>query len=111
MLQYETAKKLYDEISEKASKCTKEGFDDFYREFLQDATDYAVTRLNWFFMNQSERNEDDASRSIKHDGFMSLLTAVCRNLEITGIDDILPDRKTKGDFACYIALFLALGQR
>lgn len=62
-------------------------------------------------MNQSARSEDDKSRSLKHDAFMSILGAVCRNLEIEGIDELLSDRKMKGDFACYIALFLALEQR
>ena len=33
------------------------------------------------------------------------------NLEIDGVEELLPDRKTKGDFACFIALFLALEQR
>ena len=27
------------------------------------------------------------------------------------IDEIMPDRKLKGDFACYVALFLSLEQR
>ena len=46
-----------------------------------------------------------------HDAYMSSLVAVCRNLGIEGIDEIMPDRKAKGDFACYIALFLSLEQR
>jgi hypothetical protein len=40
-----------------------------------------------------------------------MLTAVCRNLGMDNLEEILPDRKTKGDFACYIALFLGLEQR
>lgn len=55
--------------------------------------------------------EDDRGRSIKHDAFMSMLGAVCRHLGLEGVDVILPDRKNKGDFACCIALFLALEQR
>ena len=111
MLQYEIAKKLYEEIEEKAAKCSKEGFGEFYRSFLEDATEYAKTRMAWSFMEQDERAENDRGRSAKHDAFMAMLQAICRNLGIEEIDEIMPDRKTKGDFACYVALFLALEQR
>ena len=111
MLQYEIAQKLYEEIEEKAAKCPKEGFGEFYREFLQSAADYARTRLAWSFMDVEECEADDAGRTMKHDGYMAMLNAVCRNLGVEGIDEIMPDRKAKGDFACYIALFLALEQR
>ena len=111
MLQYEIAKKLFDEINEKAINDPREGFDDFYNGFLKSAVSYAETRTEWNFMELSERMERDRSRSIKHDSYMSNLGAVCRNLGIEGIDEIMPDRKAKGDFACYVALFLALEQR
>ena len=88
-----------------------EDFKEFYQEFLELAADYAKTRLSWTFMDLEERRADDASRTIKHNAYMAALTAVCRNLGIEGIDDLMPDRKSKGDSACYIALFLALEQR
>ena len=110
MLQYEVAKKLYNEMKEKAAKQSEE-FREFYQEFLKDAAEYAKTRLSWSFLDLTEKRADDASRSIKHDGYMAMLNAVCRNLRIEEIDKILPDRKTKGDFACYVALFLELEQR
>ena len=110
MLPYETAKKLYEQIKEKMVGQT-EDFQEFYREFLELAADYAKTRLSWSFMDLEERRADDASRSIKHDAYMAKLGAVCRNLGIEGIDDLMPERKSKGDFACYIALFLSLEQR
>ena len=111
MLQYEVAKRVYDEIKEKAEKSSVDGFEKFYSRFLRHAVDYAQNRTEWSFMDQAARAEDDQSRSIKHDAYMSMLSAVCRNLGIEGIDTMMPDRKTKGDFACYIALFLALEQR
>ena len=110
MLQYEVASKLYEEIREKALKQPEE-FREFYQEFLDATTEYAKTRLSWSFMNLEERRADDRSRSIKHNGYMAMLSAVCRNLGIEGIDELMPERKAKGDFACYIALFLALEQR
>lgn len=111
MLQYEVARSVYEEIKEKATECSKEGFDEFYRNFLELAVDYAKTRTAWSLMDYAARVEDDKARSIKHDAFISILGAICRNLGITGVEEMMPDRKTKGDFACYIALFLALEQR
>ena len=110
MLQYEIAKKLYDEMKDKAAK-EPEDFYEFFEGFLKSATEYASTRTNWSFMDRETRMEQDRGRSIQHDGYMSLLTAICRNLKIEGIDEIMPDRKMKGDFACYVALFLGLEQR
>lgn len=111
MLQYEIAKNLYEDIKEKSSSRNEEIFLDFYKDFLKSAADYAKTRTAWSFMDRNTRLQEDKRRSIKHDAFMSMLGAICRNLDIHEIDDIMPDRKTKGDFACYITLFLALEQR
>ena len=111
MLQYEIAKKLFDEINEKSTNDPREGFKEFYEGFLKSAVNYAETRTAWTFMEQAERIESDRSRSIKHDAYMSSLGGICRNLGIEGIEEIMPDRKAKGDFACYISLFLGLEQR
>lgn len=35
MLQYEFAKKLFDEINEKAKNDTREGFKEFYEDFFE----------------------------------------------------------------------------
>jgi hypothetical protein len=111
MLQYEIARELYEELKEKAAHSSKNGLQDFYKMFLKSAAEYAATRTSWAVMDQASRNEDDRSRRMKHDAFISMLNAVSRNLGIENIDDIVSDRKAKGDFACYIALFLALEQR
>lgn len=110
MLQYETAREIYEQMKEKV-KGRKDGMESFYQLFLKSASDYAATRTSWACMDQAGRVEDDRSRRVKHDGFISLLNALSRNLGMEEIEEIMPDRKTKGDFACYIALFLALEQR
>lgn len=110
MLQHETARSVYEEIKGKAVRSTRSEFHDFYKMFLKSATEYASIRTSWAIMNQSGRNEDDKFRRIKHDAFISILSALARNMDIN-IEEIMPDRKSKGDFACYIALFLALEQR
>ena len=110
MVDYSTAEKLYLEIKEVAAKQDEE-FQDFYNKYLKNAVEYANTRSKWFFMDNQSRNAEDAGRTALHNAFISSLNAVCRFLQIPNIDTILPDRKAIGDFACYIALFLALDQR
>lgn len=110
MLQFEEARQLYEEMKEKAARSSQSGFQDFFKLFLKSAADYAATRSSWATMDQSVRNEDDKPRRLKHDAFISILNAISRNLDV-GIEEIMPDRKAKGDFACYIALFMALEQR
>lgn len=111
MLQYETARELYEEMKKRVAEKNQDSFRDFYKMFLKNAVDYANTRASWGYMTQAERMADDKARSVKHDALISMLTAICRNLGMENIEEILPDRKTKGDFACYIALFLGLEQR
>lgn len=111
MLQHETAKRLYEEMKEKAKQSPLGGFQDFYKMFLKSAVDYAATRAAWATMDQAARNEDDKPRRLKHDAFISMLNAISRNLGMDEIEAVMPDRKSKGDFACFVALFLALDQR
>lgn len=111
MLSHAAAEQLFKEIREKAQTHTDEAFVSRYRNFLAAAAEYAKTRLDWSFMTPAARANDDTARSIRHDSFMLQLSMVCRALGMDGVDSILPDRKTRGDFACYIALFLSLEQR
>ena len=112
MLEYAIAKNVYEEMKARASEIVKKGGSDrLYTMFLKNAVSYANARMEWSFMTLAIRAENDQRRSITHDSFMSMLDAVCRKFEIENIDTLMPDRKTKGDFACYIALFLALEQR
>ena len=53
ILQYEIAKKLYEEIKEKAKNSTIEGFDEFYERFLKTAVNYANNRTDWSFMTKA----------------------------------------------------------
>ena len=111
MFQYEKAKELYEELKTKADRIQDSDIKELYDDFLKSTVDYSKCRVRWAFMDKDERMSDDKSRSMKHDAYMMMLGAVCRNLDIEGIDEIMPDRKTKGDFACYITMFLGLEQR
>lgn len=110
MLQYDIARMIYEEIKAKSQKA-QPGFEIAYKLFLESAVDYAHIRTSWAGMDQAARNEADKGRRIKHDAFIAILNAICRNLGMTDVEEHMPDRKTKGDFACYIALFLGLEQR
>ena len=111
MLQYDDAKRLYEEIEAKMADNKDQDLQELYEDFLKAAAEYAKTRLSWSFMDMDAKRQDDGSRTIKHNGFISILTAICRNLGIDGAAELMPERKSQGDFACYIALLLALKQR
>ena len=111
MLSYETAAQIFEEIRQKALQRSDEAFRSHYSRLLEDAAEYAKTRLAWSFMTPEARRDDDSARSVKHDAFMLRLSIVGRLLGIDDLDKKLPDRKTRGDLACYMALFLSLEQR
>lgn len=113
MLLYDVAKSTYLEIKAAviAADDPLDRYADMYERLLKSAVSYAETRAEWAFMNRADRAEFDRGRTIKHDAFMSNLTALCDALHIKYIDTLMPDRKDKGDFACYIALFLSIEQR
>ena len=111
MLRYDVAMEWYEEIKEKGEALADKDLKDIYIAFLKSAVDYTAKRTRWSFMDWSEKSADDGARSNLHEGFMTHLGMVCRNLEIDGLLETMPDRKTKGDFACYITLFLSLEQR
>lgn len=110
MLEYEVARELYGELKDKSSNAS-EDIKELYTDFLKTAVDYAKTRTDWSFMTFEERIDEDQGRTYKHNAVISMLTAICRNLGVDRLESIAPDRKTKGDFACYVALFLGIEQR
>ena len=95
MLKYEVAKELYEEIKSKAACKSDEDFQELYQDFLKSSVDYAQKRTAWTFMGWNERRQDGGSRSATHKAYMAMLG----------------ERKSKGDFACYITMFLALEHR
>ncbi|MBR3835757.1 MAG: hypothetical protein IKJ69_03080 [Clostridia bacterium] len=112
-LSYEEALRAYTMIKEKASEIPEDDTDlkEFYQDFLRSAMDYALIRTQWTFMSLDEIKEIDPLRTRRHNGFIAALEGICRNFRIEGIDAVMLDRKTKGDFACYISMFLGIEQR
>ena len=112
MLRYDVAMEWYEQIKEKGETVADEDLKDIlYRAFLKSAVEYTAKRTGWSFMDWSERGADGGDRTNYHEAFMSRLEMVCRNFGIDGLLETMTDRKTKGDFACYITLFLSLEQR
>ena len=111
MLDYNVAFQKYEEIKKKNAECENVHIQELYVDFLKEAVEYANIRTKWSFMDMDAKREVDSIRTAHHNSFIGLLTAICRNLEVKEIEDIMPDRKTKGDFACYIAAFLGIEQR
>lgn len=109
-LSYEDAKALYETLSQQAKADRDPDVQEFWTGLRQEAPKYAAIRAQWATMSPQEQAEADKGRSVIHDGFMARLDPLCRAL---GIDTatLLPDRKAKGDFACYITLFLGLENR
>lgn len=109
-LSYEDAKTLYETLSQRAAADRDPDIQEFWTDLRREAPQYAAIRAQWATMTLQEQAEADAGRSRVHDGFMCKLDPLCRAL---GIDTaaLLPDRKAKGDFACYITLFLGLANR
>ena len=112
-LSYEEALRAYTMIKEKAEEIPEDDVDlkEFYTDFLKSAMDYALIRTQWTFMSMDEIRETDSLRTRRHNGFIAALEGICRNFRIEGIDAVMENRKTKGDFACYIAMFLGIEQR
>ncbi|MGI6014137.1 MAG: hypothetical protein ACOX7K_07635 [Oscillospiraceae bacterium] len=113
MLDYQTALTVWNTLQEVfLVRCEENpNAHEFFEEFLHSAVDYAAIRTNWSFMTTAEQLNQDHYRTVHHDAFMARLQAVCRICGITDLETWMPDRKTKGDFACYITAFLGLSQR
>jgi len=85
------------------------------RDALERACAYATLRTQWQLGDPTERFEIDRRRTIAHEAFIATINALSRNMAASGLPiewrARLPDRKTIGDFACYVACFLGLEAR
>lgn len=80
------------------------------------AVEYAKFRSQWRFLTIDQRREIDPTRTIAHNAFIDSANILSRNMAKQGEDNswraaLGDDRKIIGDFACYIALYLALESR
>ena len=103
------SRNCYDQIKESSLESLKLSL---YRQAL----DYAQVRSQWQLMTLEQRKEIDPRRTMVHNAFIDSANILSRNMTKQGEDNswrevLGDDRKVIGDFACYVALFLALEAR
>lgn len=95
---------------------------ELYDELIAIATRYAEMRAKWFIMTQEEKLEQDARRTSYHDSVITHFNMLARYLKSKGIDALWRDelgyeeddkynRKTIGDFACYLVFLNSINAR
>ena len=89
---------------------------ELYNDFLEGAVAYASIRSGWMLLSNEEKMDQDKGRSYRHDSFINRVNILARYFEKIGKDvswraELGEERKTIGDFACYLALFYGLEAR
>jgi hypothetical protein len=80
------------------------------------AARYAGLRADWALADPAGREALDALRRAAHDAFIDACNILSRNMAERGESiewrrELGDDRKTIGDFACWLSLSLALSAR
>lgn len=106
MITHELAQDLFGAIESTERK-------DLRRDLMERAVHYAHYRSRWPLLDFDERRELDAARTSAHNAFIDACNNLSRNMAQIGEDNgwrasLGEDRRTIGDFACYITLFLGL---
>lgn len=107
------AKEIYDEILQYRQEAD-EAIDDLYEDLDKKAVRYANIRASWHGYTRAEKLEKDSGRTAAHDAFIAAVNIIGRYQTKSGAgwwERLGDDRKRIGDFACYLALFLALDAR
>lgn len=85
-------------------------------DLISYAVRYAQKRVEWELSDLKSRVELDNSRTISHDAFIDSCNILARQMEKQSEDiswrkSLGNDRKTIGDFACYIHYALSIRAR
>lgn len=86
------------------------------KSLYKAAVHYATIRAEWQFMTIEEQAEADAGRTAVHNHFIDCCNILSRT-QMTASEDntwrreIGMERKTIGDFACYVNCFIGIGNR
>lgn len=104
---------------------SEEYFREEYSKLVSHAIRYAGIRVEWSGFDREEKMREDASRTNAHNMFLNDVERYAGYMKRNGKDikwfeelgqgiepeEINLKRKRIGDWACYIALFVALNQR
>jgi hypothetical protein len=105
----DTAQHIYEQINGTRLHQLKEAL-------LQSAIAYARIRVDWYTASVDARREMDQHRTNVHNAFIDACNILSRNMAKHGEDSswralLGNDRKTIGDFACYLHCLLGLKAR
>ena len=109
MLSHESARQCYGEI--KSSQLTA-----LRKDLILKAIAYAQIRAQWQLYTYEQRRELDQTRTLAHNAFIDACNIMSRNMGKHGEDNswralLGDDRKTIGDFACYVHCFVGMEAR
>lgn len=113
ILTYTEALEIYNEMYSHID-WTDEDIVYLYDSLIEKAIRYAHIRAVWNALSREEKLEKDDSRTAAHDSFISSINIISRVEGKIGLqwkERLTDDRKTIGDFACYLALFQAIDAR
>ena len=95
---------------------------ELYDELMKITTRYATIRANWLLLNREEKIEQDSGRTSCHNSVITHFNMLARYLKQQGKvaawrdelgyeEDDPYNRKTIGDFACYLAFVNGINAR
>lgn len=95
---------------------------ELYTDLIKAATRYASIRANWLLIGREEKNEQDSSRTSCHNSVITHFNMLARYLKQQGRaatwrdelgyeEDDGYNRKTIGDFACYLVFVNSINAR
>jgi hypothetical protein len=111
---FATAEDIYERIT--AAVTGDDDADILYRDLVRLAVDYARIRTDWWVSGTERRIKMDATRTAVHNALIASCNALARYLERANRDAswrelLSDDRKTIGDFACYLHALLGVKAR
>jgi hypothetical protein len=85
-------------------------------DLFRKAVAYARIRSEWFFHDTEQRKEQDRVRTLAHNAFIDACNILSRNMAKVGEDNkwremLTNDRKTIGDFACWLHALIGISMR
>lgn len=105
----EEANHIYEIISSSKFKSLSD-------KLVKSAANYAQIRVTWYFSNLDEKIEIDKERTLAHEALIDSCNALARNMKASGEDyswraTLGIDRKTIGDFACFVHAIIGIRSR
>jgi hypothetical protein len=85
-------------------------------DLYESAVSYTNIRVEWLFADLEKKNTLDQQRTSSHNVFIDCCNILSRNMSKLGEDnswrgELGNDRKTIGDFACYLVSILGIKAR